>query len=79
MATHFECKQSLYWFWCVCDCVGHIYKCTQKTCIYIYLNTYTIDSDFHTLMIKKEWVLDNSLYKDDVMYVTWFIRLLLCN
>lgn len=54
----------------LCDCVGHIYKCTQKH-VYIYMNTYTIDSDFHTLMIKKEWVLDNSLYKDDVMYVTW--------
>lgn len=59
MATHFECKQRLYWFWCV-----------HKKHVYIYLNTYTIDSDFHTLMIKREWVLDNSLYKDDVMYVT---------
>lgn len=47
----------------LCDCVGQINT-------HVFLNTYTIDFDFHTLMIKKEWVL--GLYKDDVMYVTWF-------
>lgn len=71
MATRFECEQSLYWLWCVMW-LCRANKCMQKN-IHVFLNTYTIDSDFHTLMIKKEWVLGvYSLYKDDVMYVTWF-------